>query len=52
MYYEVKITDKDGKVRWETVMDYEYSDQLAYYQEGVRAGWLQSYQFSTPMRDN
>ena len=52
MYYEVKVVDKDGKVSWHVVMDYEYADCMAYYQEGVRAGWLQSYDVGKPMYDN
>ncbi len=51
MYYDLKTVDKDGKVSWITVMDYEYNDQLAYCQEGTKAGWLKSYEFSRPQRD-
>jgi len=52
MYYDLKLTHSDGRVSWVTVMDYDYNDQLAYCQEGVRAGWLLEYKFSSPMRDN
>lgn len=40
MYYEFVLKYSDGAVSTLTVMDYEYSDQIAYCNEGLRAGWL------------
>ena len=43
-YYDWQLIYTDGKVsHLTTVGSYEYNDQLAYCQEGIRAGWLERY---------
>jgi len=43
MYYEFTIYYKDGRVSCPTVERQEYSDQVGYCNEGVRAGWIEAY---------
>lgn len=44
-YYEFTIIYKDGKVSCPSVEPQELNDQIAYCREGVRAGWLKSYDY-------
>ena len=43
MYYEFTSTNKDNSITITTVDPAEYRDQLSYYKQGIKDGWLLNY---------
>ena len=47
MYYEFTMTYTNGKVSCPSIERQELSDQLSYCNEGIRSGWLLSYNYES-----